>query len=70
MQQTQNHTNTPQQIRKTIGNTTYEISVHFSQSSTESAHDKLKRIIINDCISGEICLNDEKVRSHMKGILL
>lgn len=54
MQETQNlTTNTPQQIRKTIGNTTYEVSVHFSQSSTESAHDKLKRIIINDCISGK-----------------
>ncbi len=50
MQKTDNTTaNTPQRVRKTIGKTTYEVSLHFSKTSTESAHDKLKRIIINDC---------------------
>ena len=43
--------NLVQQIRKTIGNTTYEVIVHFSQTSNESVHDKLRRIIINDYIN-------------------
>lgn len=41
--------NKPPCIKRTIGNTTYEVSLHFSNTSTESAHDKLKRIIISDC---------------------
>ena len=41
--------NKPPCIKRTIGNTTYEVLLHFSKTSTESAHDKLKRIIINDC---------------------
>lgn len=51
MQETKNNTVTdePQRIRKTIGKTTYEVSLHFSKTSTEKPHDKLKRIIINDC---------------------
>lgn len=52
MNKTENQTsNSAQQIRKTIGNTTYEVLVHFSQTSNESVHDKLRRIIINDCIN-------------------
>lgn len=52
MNQKENQTsNSAQQIRKTIGNTTYEVLVYFSQTSNESVHDKLRRIIINDCIN-------------------
>lgn len=62
MKKVENQTsNAAQHMRKKIGNTNYEILVRFSKSSTESAYDKLKRIIINDCINGEKCLNDEKV---------
>lgn len=41
---------TPQRIRKTIGKTNYNVALYFSKTSTETAHDKLKRIIINDYI--------------------
>ena len=46
---------------KTIGKTTNLVTCHFSETSRETLQDKLKRIIINDCISGKNCLNDEKV---------
>lgn len=42
--------NTAQKIRKNIGKATYEVSLYFSKTSTETAHDKLKRIIVNDYI--------------------
>ena len=38
---------------KTIGKTTYLVTCHFSETSKETLQDKLKRIIINDCISGK-----------------
>lgn len=41
--------NVQQTFRRTLGKTTYEVSLYFSRTSTESAYDKLKRIIINDC---------------------
>lgn len=62
IQETKKHTyDIPQWIRKTIGNIIYEVLVHFSQFSTESAYGKLKRNIINDCVSGKNYPNDEKV---------
>ena len=52
MSKTENQiSNSVQRIRKTIGNTTYEVLVHFSQTSNESVYDKLRRIIINDYIN-------------------
>lgn len=36
-------------IRKKIGKTTYEVTLHFSSTSTENPYDKLKRIILNNC---------------------
>lgn len=56
MQKTDNTTaSNPQRIRKTIGKTTYEVSLHFSKTSTEGAYDKLKRIIISDCTNPKQC---------------
>ena len=33
---------------KKIGRTTYKVRVHFSQTSTETMSDKIKRLILND----------------------
>lgn len=50
--QKKNHTtnDTPQRIRKKVGKASYDVSLYFSKTSTETAHDKLKRIIVNDYI--------------------
>lgn len=46
-----NNTNTPEQqspaptFRKTIGQTTYLASVHFSQTSKETIKDKIMRLL-------------------------
>lgn len=45
---------TPQRIRKKIGKASYDVSLYFSKTSTETVHDKLKRIIVNDCIHKKI----------------
>lgn len=48
---TMNNTNTPMQqsseslFRKTIGKTTYLVSVHFSQTSKETIKDKITRLL-------------------------
>lgn len=42
---------TPKRIRKKIGKASYDVSLYFSKTSTETAHDKLKRIIVDDYIS-------------------
>lgn len=42
--------NTAQRIRKKIGKASYKVSFYFSKTSTETAHDKLKCIIVNDYI--------------------
>lgn len=51
MQEIQNSmvTNHPQRVRKSIGRTAYEVTLHFSSTSKENPYDKLKRIILNDC---------------------
>ena len=36
-------------IVKKIGNTTYQVKIHFSTTSKETMSDKIKRLIINDC---------------------
>ncbi len=46
-------TDDPQQIRKTIGRTVFEVTLHFSSTSTENPYDKLRRIILNDCTNLE-----------------
>ena len=35
-------------IRRTIGRTTYVVSVHGNEKSRENVKNKLKRIILND----------------------
>ena len=36
-----------------IGKTTYQVSVHFSETSTETFDDKIKRLMLNDLASLE-----------------
>ena len=36
-------------IVKKIGNTTYQVKIHFSTTSKETMSDKIKRLILNDC---------------------
>lgn len=38
----------PVTILKRIGSTTYEVSVHFSQTSKETVNDKIARLIKNE----------------------
>ncbi len=33
---------------KTIGGTTFDIHIHFSETSKETMSDKIKRLILND----------------------
>lgn len=41
-------TQEPAEMTKKIGRTTYKVTVHFSQTSTETIADKIKRLIQND----------------------
>ena len=34
---------------KNIGGTTFDIHIHFSETSKETLSDKIKRLILNDC---------------------
>ena len=36
-------------IVKKIGNTTYKVTIHFSNTSQETVGDKIKRLILDDC---------------------
>jgi len=40
----------PQMITK-VGNTTYEVNIHFSKTSNETMTDKVLRLIRNEVIS-------------------
>ena len=42
----------PPVLVKKIGNTTYNVVVHFSETSKETLEDKVKRLILNDCVNG------------------
>ena len=35
-------------FRKTIGNTTYVVHVHFSETAKETLEDKIKRLLLED----------------------
>ncbi|MFI3214231.1 MAG: transposon-encoded TnpW family protein [Eubacteriales bacterium] len=35
-------------LKYTIGNTTYNVSLYFSESSNENMEDKIKRLIVNE----------------------
>ena len=38
----------PHKLLKRIGSTTYEVSIHFSQTSKETAQDKILRLITRE----------------------
>ena len=35
-------------LKQVIGRTTYEVALHFSQTSRETMADKVRRLILND----------------------
>ena len=41
-------TTLPPTFTRKIGKTTYQVSVHFSETSKETLDDKIKRLILND----------------------
>lgn len=45
-----NVTQAPPTFSKTIGGTTYKVTVHFSQTSKETITDKITRMIQNDIL--------------------
>ena len=40
-------------FKKKLGNTTYTVKVHFEENSTETLVDKVKRLIVNDCMENQ-----------------
>ena len=51
MEQTQNNpTGERNSFKRKLGNTTYNVTVHFNENSTETFEDKVKRLIINACM--------------------
>ena len=40
----------PQTFQKKIGNTTYTVRVHFDTETEETFENKVKRLIVNDCL--------------------
>jgi len=49
-----NQPNTPEspQFTKTIGGTTYRVSIYFSKTSRENMGDKIIRLIKNEALAG------------------
>ncbi len=50
-------------LQKKIDKTTYLVEVHFSDTSTQSVEDKLRRVILHDLVhgkQGKSRKNDEK----------
>ena len=43
----------PYRFTKRIGSTTYNVAVHFSMTSKETAGDKIARLIRNDAVMGK-----------------
>ena len=41
----------PQTLRKRIGSTVYEVSVHFSETNTETIEDKILRLIEREAVT-------------------
>ena len=44
---------TPPTFTQKIGKTTYQVSIHFSETSSETFDDKIKRLMLNDLASLE-----------------
>ncbi len=47
-------------LQKKIDKTTYLVEVHFSETSTQSIEDKLKRVILHDLEQGKSGKSGEK----------
>ena len=39
---------TPPTFTQKIGKTTYQVSIHFSETSSDTFEDKIKRLMLND----------------------
>ena len=48
----QERLNQPDFFTKRIGHTTYRVGVHFSETNTETARDKISRLIRNESTAG------------------
>lgn len=44
-----NEKDTNNRFTKKIGKTTYQVTVHFSETSKETLQDKINRLIKNEC---------------------
>ena len=55
-------------LQKKIDKTTYLVEVHFSDTSTQSVEDKLKRVILHDLEHGKQ-ENQEKVMKNDEYVL-
>lgn len=40
-------------FERKLGNTTYRVTVHFDENSQEAFEDKVKRLIVNECMEGQ-----------------
>ena len=62
-------------LQKKIDKTTYLVEVHFSDTSTQSVEDKVKRVILHDLEhgkqgkTGKIKKNQEKVMKNDEYVL-
>lgn len=50
---TENYEQQPMRLTRRIGQTTYQVSVHFSETSKETMGDKIIRLIKNETQSSE-----------------
>lgn len=50
---TENHEQQPMRLTRRIGQTTYKVNVHFSETSKETMGDKIIRLIKNETQSSE-----------------
>ena len=55
-------------LQKKIDKTTYLVEVHFSDASTQSVEDKLRRVILHDLEYGKQA-NQEKVMKNDEYVL-
>ena len=54
MEQSANQNNNQQPcFRKVIGNTTYVVRVHFSESAKEKLEDKIKRFVRDEVVNAD-----------------
>ncbi len=49
-------------LQQTIDKTRYLVEVHFSDTSTQSVEDKLRRVILHDLAQCELCSHGKQDR--------